>query len=364
VETLTRTQEVCVTSTSVHWVYSVHCSSLCSLCLCGEKLIPYPMSVSNVDLLTVGESMLRFSVPAGRLLVDAPVFDVHVAGTESNVAVAVARMGFTSRWLSRLPDNVLGHRLADTISGQGVDCSHVDWSDTERVGLYFLEFGASPRPTKVLYDRAPSAARNMDEKTFDLSLIGKAKIVHLTGITVALSEGCSRLVEAIVARANDLKIPVVFDVNYRALLWSHKECRSKLAPLLSKVDTLIVSKRDLEPIFEIAGDAAAAANELHTLFGTPRIAITTGDQGAAGFENGNTVVAPGYPVEMIDRIGAGDSFAAGVISGLLEGNFVRGLQYGVAMSALQLTTEGDLFRLTRKDVLQLMASESVGQLIR
>jgi 2-dehydro-3-deoxygluconokinase len=322
------------------------------------------MSVSNVDLLTVGESMLRFSVPSGRLLVDAPMFDVHVAGTESNVAVAVARMGFTSRWLSRLPDNVLGHRLADTISGQGVDCSHVDWSDTERVGLYFLEFGASPRPTKVLYDRAPSAARNMDEKTFDLSLIGKAKIIHLTGITVALSEGCSRLIETIVARANDLKIPVVFDVNYRALLWSHKECRTKLAPLLSKVDTLIVSKRDLEPIFEIAGDAATAAKELHKLFGLPRIAITTGEQGAAGFENGNTVVAPGYPVEMVDRIGAGDSFAAGVISGLLEGNFVSGLQYGVAMSALQLTTQGDLFRLTRKDVLHLMASESVGQLIR
>jgi len=322
------------------------------------------MSASNVDLLTVGESMLRFSVPAGRLLADAPVFDVHVAGTESNVAVAVARMGFKSRWLSRLPDNVLGHRIADTISGQGVDCSFVNWSDTDRAGVYFIEFGASPRPTKVLYDRAPSAARKMDETSFDLSLIGKAKIIHLTGITVALSEGCSRLIQTIVARANDLKIPIVFDVNYRALLWSHKECRRRLAPLLSKVDTLIVSKRDLESIFEIAGDPATAAKELHQLFGMSRIAITTGDEGAAGFENGNTVVVPGYPVEMVDRIGAGDSFAAGVITGLLEGNFVRGLRYGVAMSALQLTTEGDLFRLTRKDVLQLMASESVGQLIR
>jgi len=322
------------------------------------------MSASNVDLLTVGESMLRFSVPAGRLLADAPVFDVHVAGTESNVAVAVARMGFKSRWLSRLPDNVLGHRIADTIAGQGVDCSYVNWSDTERTGVYFIEFGASPRPTKVLYDRAPSAARNMDETTFDLSLVGKARIVHLTGITVALSEGCSRLVETIVARANDLKIPIVFDVNYRALLWGHKECRSNLEPLFSKVDTLIVSKRDLEAIFEIVGDTATAAKELHQLFGMPRIAITTGDQGAAGFENGNIVVAPGYPVEMVDRIGAGDSFAAGVISGLLEGNFARGIQYGVAMSALQLTTQGDLFRLTRKDVLQLMASENVGQLIR
>jgi len=322
------------------------------------------MSASNVDLLTVGESMLRFSVPAGRLLADAPVFDVHVAGTESNVAVAVARMGFKSRWLSRLPDNVVGHRIADTIAGQGVDCSYVNWSDTERAGVYFIEFGASPRPTKVLYDRAPSAARTMDETTFDLSLVGNAKIIHLTGITVALSAGCTRLVETIVARANDLKIPIVFDVNYRALLWSHKECRSQLAPLLSKIDTLIVSKRDLEAIFEIAGDTATAAKGLHQLFGMPRIAITTGDAGAAGFENGASVVVPGYPVEMVDRIGAGDSFAAGVISGLLEENFVRGLQYGVAMSALQLTTEGDLFRLTRKDVLQLMASESIGQLIR
>jgi len=273
-------------------------------------------------------------------------------------------MGFKSRWLSRLPDNVVGHRIADTIAGQGVDCSYVNWSDTERAGVYFIEFGASPRPTKVLYDRAPSAARTMDETTFDLSLVGNAKIIHLTGITVALSAGCTRLVETIVARANDLKIPIVFDVNYRALLWSCKECRSQLAPLLSKIDTLIVSKRDLEAIFEIAGDTATAAKGLHQLFGMPRIAITTGDAGAAGFENGASVVVPGYPVEMVDRIGAGDSFAAGVISGLLEENFVRGLQYGVAMSALQLTTEGDLFRLTRKDVLQLMASESIGQLIR
>src|SRR5580704_7992236 len=175
------------------------------------------MSASNVDLLTLGESMMRFSVPSGRLLADAPAFDVHVAGTESNVAVAVSRMGFTSRWLSRLPNNVLGHRIADTISGQGVDCSQVVWSDTERVGIYFLEFGASPRPTKVLYDRAPSAARNMDDTTFDLSLVGKARIIHLTGITVALSEGCSRLVQAVVDHAHALKIPIVFDVNYRAL---------------------------------------------------------------------------------------------------------------------------------------------------
>jgi 2-dehydro-3-deoxygluconokinase len=319
---------------------------------------------SDVDLLTIGESMLRFSVPSGRLLADAPAFDVHVAGTETNVAVAVARMGFTSRWLSRVPDNVLGRRIVDTISGQGVDCSYVVWSDMDRAGIYFLEFGASPRPTKVLYDRAPSAARNMDETTFDLSLISKARIIHLTGITVALSEGCSRLVETVIDRANELKVPVIFDVNYRALLWSHKECRNKLAPLLPKVNTLIVSQRDLAPIFEISGDTVNAMKELQRRFGIPRIAITTGNEGAMGLESGQTVLVRGYPVEMIDRIGAGDSFAAGVITGLLEGDFVKGMRYGVAMSALQLTTEGDLFRLSRADVIQLMAWGSSGQLIR
>jgi len=322
------------------------------------------MPPSDVDLLTVGESMLRFSVPSGRLLADAPAFDVHVAGTESNVAVAVARMGFTARWLSRVPNNVLGRRIVDTISGQGVDCSYVLWSDTDRAGIYFLEFGASPRPTKVLYDRAPSAARNMDETTFDLSLISKARIIHLTGITVALSEGCSRLVETVIDQANQLKVPIIFDVNYRALLWSHQECRNKLAPLLPKVNTLIVSQRDLAPIFEISGDTVTEMKELQRRFGIPRIAITTGNEGAMGLESGQTILVRGYPVEMIDRIGAGDSFAAGVITGLLEGDFVKGMRYGVAMSALQLTTEGDLFRLSRADVLQLMASGSSGQLIR
>ena len=322
------------------------------------------MISADVDLVTVGESMLRFSVPSGQLIADSAVFDVHVAGTESNVAVAVARMGFKSRWLSRLTRNALGQRIVNTIAGYGVDTSEVAWTDGDRVGVYFLEFGASPRPTKVLYDRAHSAARGMDETTFDLSSIGRARIVHLTGITVALSEGCRRLVEAIVDYAAKHRIPIVFDVNYRALLWSHKECRQGLASLLSKVDTLIVSFRDLGPIFEISGDPAASAKALQQAFGMPRVAITTGNQGALGFEDGQTMSVPGYQVEIIDRIGAGDSFAAGVIAGLLEGNFVRGLQYGVAMSALQLTTEGDLFRLSRAEVLQLMAAGGSAQLIR
>src|SRR5258707_12420221 len=101
------------------------------------------MSASNVDLLTVGESMIRFSVPSGRLLADAPVFDVHVAGTESNVAVGVARLGVTFRWFSRLPNNGFGRRVAQTLSGPGGDCSQVVWSDSERGGLYFLEVGGS-----------------------------------------------------------------------------------------------------------------------------------------------------------------------------------------------------------------------------
>jgi 2-dehydro-3-deoxygluconokinase len=336
---------------------------LLSACIRGF-LFDVKHSQDVVDLLTVGESMLRFSVPTGQLLVDAPSFAVHVAGTESNVAVALVRMGFTARWLSQLTRNVLGRRITDAISGYGVDCSHVAWTDAGRVGVYYLEFGAAPRPTKVLYDRSPSSAQAMDEKTFDPLLLKKARILHLTGITVALSESCHRLVQTFIEQANELHVAVVFDVNYRALLWSHKECRQKLEPLLSKVDTIIVSRRDAGPIFDISGEPVYCAEKIQAKFGVPRVAITVGDQGAVGLENGVAITVPGYRVDIVDRIGAGDSFAAGVIGGLLEGNFARGLQYGVAMSALQLTTAGDLFRFSRAEVLDLMAAEGVIQLVR
>src|SRR5258708_3748734 len=135
--------------------------------------------------------MLRFSVPAGQLLTAAPTFDVNVAGAESNVAVAVAHMGHRARWLSRMTDNVVGRRIVNTLTAQRVDCSNVIWTDEDRVGTYFIEFGAAPRPTQVTYDRANSAASKMGPTTFDLTQIPQARVPHLTRITAPVSTTCS-----------------------------------------------------------------------------------------------------------------------------------------------------------------------------
>ncbi|MFN8418427.1 MAG: sugar kinase [Anaerolineae bacterium] len=308
--------------------------------------------------------MLRFSVKADQLLIDAPTFDVAIAGAESNVAVAVAQMGFRSGWFSRLTNNTLGQRLTRTLTSYGVDCSNVVWTSEDRVGTYFLEFGSAPRPTRVVYDRQHSATSKMTPFTFDDTLVGKARILHLTGITAALSDGCYALLTHLIDTAQKEGVHVVFDVNYRALLWSAETCREKLTPLLAKVSTLLINQRDAENIFGIRGEPTAKIKALHERFGVEQIGLTIGEKGALGYYAGEIIEASGYTVQIVDRIGAGDAFAAGVICGLLENNFALGIRYGVAISALQLTLAGDIFRLGRSDVLQLMNSQNSTMLLR
>jgi 2-dehydro-3-deoxygluconokinase len=312
--------------------------------------------MTTLDLITVGESMLRLSVPPDALLTDSPQFNVHIAGTESNVAVAVARMGYRARWLSRLTDNMLGARMVRELSSYGVDCSQVAWTHEDRIGTYYLEFGAQPRPTQIIYDRAHSAASKMGPNTFDVAQLGEARILHLTGITPALSVSCYDLIARWIEQTQQQNVKLVFDVNYRALLWSPEVAAAKLSPLLEMVDVLICGQQDAATVFRLNGEPEQVLRALQDRFGVRRVAMTVGQAGAMALDGQKLNTIDGYPVEMVDRIGAGDAFAAGVISGLLENDFALGLRYGVAMSALQLTLSGDLFRLGRADVERLMES--------
>src|SRR5450432_4715204 len=184
-----------------------------------------------IDLLTAGEALIRLSVPAGELVAATSTLDIHIGGAESNVAVALAHLGYRVRWLSRLTDNVLGHRIASELTRHGVDCSQVIWTPEDRVGLYFIEFGALPRPTQVTYDRSGSAASKMNPTTFDLAQVAQSRVLHLTGITAALSEECYALVVALLDRASEENVHVVFDVNFRARLWSPDQFAARLIPL-------------------------------------------------------------------------------------------------------------------------------------
>ena len=316
------------------------------------------------DLITIGEALLRFSTPAERLIVDTPSFDVHVGGAENNVAAAVSRMGYRVRWLSRLPKTLLGERVIATVGVAGVDCRAVQWADDGRLGLYYFENGAPPRPSRVIYDRQGSTASQMHPGSWDFETVEEARLVHLTGITAALSEPCYQLIATWIDHCFDKSIPVIFDVNFRSLLWSADICRQKLDPLLRRVDTVIVSSRDATGVFGLQGSDEEKLQGLYDRFGTNRIAMTTGRLGALGLERGKMVSVPSWDASIIDRIGAGDAFAAGVICGLLEQDFALGIRYAVAMSTLQLTLAGDVFRLSKREVLQLMEAENSGQLIR
>jgi 2-dehydro-3-deoxygluconokinase len=326
--------------------------------------MPPDQVAESLDLVTVGEALLRLSAPLGSLIVDAQNLSVHVAGTELNVAAAVARMGYRSAWLSVLPDNALGRRVTEHATLCGVDESQVKFVKDGRLGTYFFEPGVEPRPARVIYDRTNSTAAAMAFEDFDWKKLTTARLLHLTGITAAISPQGADLVERALTWARQHQMTSVFDLNYRALLWSCQECRQVLEPLLGMVDILLTSARDAAAIFELEGPPEKVLQALHERFSCKAVALTTGSAGAVGWVAQHSFVVPGYTVQIINRIGAGDSFAAGVICGLLENDFRLGVRYGVAMSALTLTVSGDTFAFARPDVLSLLERGSFVSIVR
>src|SRR5438876_8672625 len=153
------------------------------------------------DVVTIGETMLRLSAPPGVPLEQAPQLDVHVAGAESNVAIALCRLGTTAGWISRLVDTPLGRRIVNELRGHGVDVSRVLWAPGGRIGIYFLEQGIPPRQHRIIYDRAQSAMSLLGPKEVDWGFVRSARLVHLTGITPALSAGCRAATVQAIAEA-------------------------------------------------------------------------------------------------------------------------------------------------------------------
>lgn len=309
------------------------------------------------DLVTLGEAMLRLSVRPGDRLEDAPTFDVQVAGSEANVAFAAARVGLRSAWVSALPPNPLGRRVAATLDAAGVDTSHVRWVENARLGLYFVELGAPPRPARVVYDRARSAIAEAAPDGFDWESIAKTKFLHLSGITLGLSAGCLDIATRAMQEARRQRAVVTFDVNYRQRLWAPEAAAIAVRSVASLIDVLVCTGEDARDLFGATGSPEAAVARVRAELGIDTVVLTLGARGAIALRNGTVYERPGHLVETIDRVGAGDAFAAGLIWGLLEGSLELGLERGLAMSALKMTLHGDLFRLDAADVTALMARD-------
>src|SRR5206468_5401725 len=178
------------------------------------------------DLVGVGEVMLRLAAPPPRRLEQTSALDVQIGGAEANVAAACARLGLRTALISALPaEHAWGDRTVRELTGHGVDCAGVLRRPGSRIGLYFLEYGAAPRPVRVLYDRRDSALSQLVPAEVDWALVRGARLVHLSGITPALGDNLRAVVRRACREAQAAGVPVSFDVNYRSRLWSAKEAR-------------------------------------------------------------------------------------------------------------------------------------------
>ncbi len=228
------------------------------------------------DVVTFGETMIRLSTPVGERLETATALEASIGGAESNVAIALARLGRRVAWLSVLPRNPFGARIAGEIRRHGVDVSHVRWVARGRVGVYYLDMGAPPRPTHVLYDRAGSAVAECQPDDLDVDLAARARLLHLTGITPALSPACAEVARRLAEAALAAGVPLSFDVNYRALLWSPEQAAETLAPLCQAATVLFCGRNDARTLWGLDGSEEEVVRALAQRFGAATTVLTLG----------------------------------------------------------------------------------------
>jgi 2-dehydro-3-deoxygluconokinase len=318
--------------------------------------------------------------PAFQRLEQAHSFDAWVGGGELNVAVAAARLGASSRWVSRLPENALGRMIESRAREQGVDAS-IEWTPDDRAGLYFVELGAAPRASSVLYDRAASAISRIQPGSVDwASLFNGARWYHVSGITPALSASAAKVTAESLVAAKKAGLTVSYDLNYRSKLWSAEQARAVQEPFMEYVDVLMTTEEDTQVVFGISGEAkgsyeqvdaesyAHVARTLEKRFKLDAVAITLRENPRVLLNSWSAIVAasgkihraPRYEVEVIDRIGAGDAFSAGLIVSRLDGRgWEEAVGFATATSALKHTIPGDFCLVTQGEVEQVLRGASL-----
>jgi len=337
-------------------------------------------------VVTFGEIMLRLSTPNFRRFVQSETFDVTYGGAEANVASTLAGMGIESYFVTVLPENDIGTVAVGHLRRFDIKTDFVKRKEG-RMGVYFLESGASQRPSKVIYDRAQSAIATSGPELFDWdSILEGADWFHFTGITPALSDGVAKAVSNALVTAAKKGVKVSCDLNYRKLLWSREKARSVMTPLMENVDVLFVNEEDAEKVFGIkakevdieraelsAKSYEYVARELHERFNFELVAITLRESHSASVNSWSGVVFDGeklyesrkYKINIVDRVGGGDAFAAGVIYSMLnDRNMQEVVDFAVACSALKHTIPGDFNPVTLGEVEALRKSSGSGRIVR
>jgi 2-dehydro-3-deoxygluconokinase len=305
------------------------------------------------DLVTLGEVLLRLSIPSPARFETAQTLDVQLGGAEANVAAACARLGLRTAWISALPGNAWGARVRRELTGHGVDCAYVRTLDEARLGVYFLEYGVPPRPIRVLYDRRDSAFARLTPEEVDWDPVRRARLVHLSGVTPALGENARRLVRQALATAG----AVSFDVNYRATLWTAAEARAFLDEVLPVARYLFLGVAEARTVFDLHGDAEAILGRVAGLAPRATVTLLQGAEGSVVLDGGR-LIRPRrrFTVQVVDPIGAGDAYVAGFLWARLGGRDIAdAVDVGAAVGALKCSTWGDIARIDARDVEDVLA---------
>lgn len=340
-------------------------------------------------VITMGEIMLRLSTPSHERFVQADSFDVNYGGGEANVAVSLAGFGHDAQFVTAVPDNEIGECALATLRKYQVGTEYVA-REGERLGIYFLESGSSVRPSKVIYDRAHSSISTVRPEAFDFDQIFEGvDWFHFTGITPAISDSAAELTEAALKKAKEHGVKVSVDLNFRKKLWTSEKAQQVMTRLMKYVDVCIGNEEDANLVlgFKPEGSDVTSGNlklsgyqsifeQMTQKFGfeycvsSLRVSRSASDNGwSACIYSGKTgefYHSREYSITpIVDRVGGGDSFAAGVICGLLDGkDFKEALEFGVAASALKHTIPGDINLVSRKEVETLAAGDASGRVQR
>ena len=337
-------------------------------------------------VITLGEIMLRLSTPGHQRFIQSDSFDVCYGGGEANVAVSLANFGHDAYFVTKVPKNPIGDSAVAALRKFNVNCNYIA-KGGDRLGIYFLETGASMRASNVVYDRAGSSIAEADVFDFDFdSIFEGADWFHFTGITPAISDKAAVLTEEALKAAKKKNITVSVDLNFRKKLWTTEKAQRIMTNLMQYVDVCIGNEEDAEKVLGFKpGDTDVTSGELELAgykdifeqmvkkFGFKYVVSSLRESYSASDNGWSACIYDGkefyqskkYDIRIVDRVGGGDSFAAGLICGLLDRKSMRdSLEFGVAASALKHTIPGDFNMVTRGEVDALVGGDASGRVQR
>ena len=337
-------------------------------------------------VITFGELMLRLAPLGYYRFVQADTLGATFGGGEANVAVSLANYGMDAAFVTKLPKHEIGQAAVNSLRKYGVDTSLITRGG-DRVGIYYLEKGASQRASKCIYDRAHSAIAEATSADFDWDKIFEgADWFHFTGITPALGANVAELCKEACKAAKAHGVKISCDLNYRGKLWTRAQARETMTELCKYVDVCIGNEEDAKDVFGIEAENTdihggklnyegykSVAKQLKDTFGFEKVAITLrtsysandNDWAAMLYDGNDYYFSKKYNIRIVDRVGGGDSFGAGLIYGLLSGKDCQAaLEFAVAASCLKHSIEGDYNMVSVDEAEKLAGGDGSGRVQR